>query len=84
MWNPLEWSGSLLFAYSINPHEGIFQNPETGVCESFCKIEKSIDWDYGALRSGCPPQHVDGEDLAFFHSAIITLTSCSNNRAIRI
>lgn len=81
-WSPFEWNGNLMLSYSINPHEVIGTNPETGVCQHFCQTNKSIEWRLGPIRGGTPAQLVDGEYLAFFHSGEITVSPSSDHREL--
>jgi predicted GH43/DUF377 family glycosyl hydrolase len=66
-WVPFVYNGDLLLAYSIVPHR-IFR-PIADSCETLCVAETPIHWDWGELRGGTQAQLVDGQYLAFFHSA---------------
>ncbi|MGB7978587.1 MAG: hypothetical protein WCF19_05450 [Chlamydiales bacterium] len=68
-WVPFEWGGQLYFSYSLNPHEVLSCNLKNGVCYSAYKSAPPIQWPYGTLRGSTPAELVDGEYLAFFHSA---------------
>lgn len=81
-WSPFEWNNMPLFSYSINPHEVICPNPETGICQRCYETHKPIEWNFGPLRGGTPAQLIDGEYLAFFHSGIIKASPCSDNREL--
>lgn len=81
-WSPFDWNGSLFFIYSINPHEIIYPNLQTGVCQVYSETLKTIDWNFGVLRGSTPAQLVDGEYLTFFHSAKVTASPCSDNKEI--
>lgn len=67
-WTPFEWRGTLLFTFTINPHEVISPNFSTGACYHCYETHANIDWKYGPLRGSTPPILVDGEYFAFFHS----------------
>lgn len=76
-WVPFEWNGMLLVVYSINPHKILYINPINGSCYPFYETSMSAKWEWGTLRGSTPPQLVDGEYLAFFHSGTITSSSAS-------
>ncbi|MBA2727713.1 MAG: hypothetical protein H0U49_06025 [Parachlamydiaceae bacterium] len=80
-WSPFEWNGKLLFSYSINPHEVISPNLETGICKPLYETNKPIQWYLGRLRGDTPAQKIDsGNYLAFFHSGVYCSSNCSNDR----
>ncbi|HEV8051123.1 MAG TPA: hypothetical protein VGP47_01415 [Parachlamydiaceae bacterium] len=89
-WTPFEWKDKLLLSYSINPHEIIVPDLDTGICAPFNDKKSLIPqdswlfgvWEYDSLRGGTPAQLVDGEYLAFFHSGIITKTAASEHKDI--
>lgn len=70
-WAPFEWNGSLLFTFTVNPHEVIYPNLKSGACYFCYKTPAPLDWNLGPLRGSSPPLLVDGEYLAFFHSGTI-------------
>lgn len=76
-WVPFEWNGSLLLAYTINPHEILYPNLKTGACYFCYETQAPLKWDLGPLRGSTPPLLVDGEYLAFFHSGTITSSPAS-------
>ncbi len=67
-WVPFVYNGELLLAYSIAPHR-IFRPIADDFCETLCLTQSSIQWNWGNLRGGTQAQIVDGQYLAFFHSA---------------
>jgi predicted GH43/DUF377 family glycosyl hydrolase len=77
-WVPFEWNGILMLSYSINPHEVLYPNLDTGICQSLYSSQKKIQWNLGILRGSSSPTLVDGEYLGFFHSSTITTTPSSN------
>jgi predicted GH43/DUF377 family glycosyl hydrolase len=78
-WNPFIWKNQLLLSYSINPHEVLVPDLQTGACQRLSETEKyHINWDFGGLRGGTPAVLVDGEYLSFFHSGEIKRTPCSD------
>lgn len=79
-WTPFEWNKKLLISYTMNPHEILYANLQTGSCYPYCTTEGSFNWDLGPLRGGVPPQIVDGEFLSFFHSSLITSSDVSQGR----
>lgn len=79
-WSPFVWNGSLLFSYSINPHEVISPNLKTGSCRSYLETAKSLHWEFGPIHGGTPAELIDGEYLAFFHSRCIACSNCSDNK----
>ncbi|CRX38258.1 hypothetical protein [Estrella lausannensis] len=68
-WVPFEYQGNLLMSYSLNPHEVLLVNMNTGVCQSVYETKAPIKWVFGSMRGGTPAELVDGEYLAFFHSS---------------
>ncbi len=79
-WSPFVWNGSLLFSYSINPHEVVIPDLSTGICKRVYETNRALSWNYGTLRGSAPVQLVDGEYLGFFHSGTVTRTTSSDNR----
>lgn len=77
-WSPFEWNGTLLFSYSINPHEIIQPDLGTGYSQTAYETEKTICWNFGTLRGGSPAILIDDEYLAFFHSALFTNSASSD------
>ena len=78
-WVPFEWNKTLLITYAVNPHEVLYPNLINGTCYHCYETAASIDWKWGTLRGSTPPQLVDGEYLAFFHSGIYTSSASSWN-----
>lgn len=76
-WIPFESNKLLLLSYSLNPHEVIYANLANGTCFLQYSTSGDIDWKWGKLRGSTPPELVDGEYLAFFHSSIITSSPAS-------
>lgn len=71
-WVPFEKDGMLLLSYSMNPHEILYPNLNTGICYPCYETSPSLTWNFGTLRGSSPALLVDGQYLAFFHSGIIT------------
>jgi len=67
-WVPFEWDQTLLLSYTLNPHLILYPNLKNGQCYKCHETAAPIQWDFGSLRGGAPPQLVDGEYLGFFHS----------------
>lgn len=68
-WAPFEWNGQLLMSYTLNPHEVILPNLETGLCTPVYSTKFKEDfWKLGPFRGGAPAQLVNGEYLALFHT----------------
>lgn len=80
-WVPFEWEGTMLFSYSLRPHEVLFLKDETGKCNPLsvasCATLNS-EWKWGEWRGGTPALLVDEEYLGFFHSGIMTSSKVSN------
>lgn len=76
-WVPFEYQGKLLMGYTINPHEIIYVNLINGLCYHCYESSFENAWEFGTLRGSTPPQLVDGEYLAFFHSGIVTASYAS-------
>jgi predicted GH43/DUF377 family glycosyl hydrolase len=76
-WIPFEWNNQLLLSYTLNPHEVIYPNLMSGECYHCYDSWEPLNWSMGTLRGSTPPQLVDGEYLAFFHSAIIMASPAS-------
>ncbi len=74
-WVPFCYDNTLLLAYQINPHRIIKPNLMSGVCQTVYNTRRKIEWNYSTpgalfpLRGGSPGVRVDGQYLAFFHSA---------------
>lgn len=68
-WTPFVWGDTLFFIYSISPNAILQANFESGVCPLSYSTNPSISWKWGLLRGGTPAMLIDGEYLAFFHSA---------------
>ena len=77
-WVPFEWNGSLLLSYSISPHEVLYPDCKSGLCQSLFETHPKINWSWGTLRGGTPALLVDGEYLGFFHSSCVTATAATN------
>src|ERR1700733_13982206 len=43
-WMPFDWNGTLLFTYTLNPHEVIFPNFSTGSCYHCYETKADFDW----------------------------------------
>jgi predicted GH43/DUF377 family glycosyl hydrolase len=71
-WAPFKDGEELLIGYSINPHKILTPDLETGECFSCYESSAALNWSWGELRGGTPPQLVDGEYLSFFHSGLYT------------
>jgi predicted GH43/DUF377 family glycosyl hydrolase len=70
-WVPFDFEGSLLLAYSLNPHRIYYPIPNTERCEVLCQSDRDIDWNFGELRGGTPALSIDNDEyLSFFHSSI--------------
>ncbi len=67
-WAPFVSNGTLYLTYSINPHEILCADLETGICQPHYSTPFSNSWKWGSLRGGTPATLSDGEFLAFFHS----------------
>lgn len=67
-WVPFEWDKKLLISYTVNPHEILYANLTNGSCYPCYETQADMEWELGPLRESTPPQIVDGEYLAFFHS----------------
>ena len=78
-WVPFEWNQTLLFGYSVTPHEILVPNLKNGACFSKYKTDSPIDWIYGKLRGSSAALLVDGEYLAFFHSGVKTRSPASHD-----
>jgi predicted GH43/DUF377 family glycosyl hydrolase len=78
-WNPFVWNNTLLLSYSLNPHEVLLPDLNTGLCNPVYETGKAISWNLGPLRGSGQALLVDGEYLAFFHSGIITDSPVGGN-----
>jgi predicted GH43/DUF377 family glycosyl hydrolase len=78
-WVPFEHQGNLYLSYSLHPHHVIQASLKNGECFSAYKTNPPIDWIYGTLRGSTPALLVDGEYLAFFHSALRMKSPASHN-----
>jgi len=68
-WSPFIWNDLFLLIYSIQPHEIIFPNFQTGWAQTvYESTTDDIDWRWGPIRGGTPARLVNGDYLSFFHS----------------
>ena len=81
-WIPFEWNNQLMLAYSINPHEILCADLNTGICKTVYETKGMIDWDWGPLRGSSSPILEDGEFIAFLHSGCQMRSESSNNKKI--
>lgn len=81
-WVPFEFDGLLLLAYSLNPHEILLPDLESGKCETICLTRGTLDWQWGQLRGGTPAIQWGGEYLAFFHSSKKASTMASEGKMV--
>jgi len=79
-WVPFVWNETLLFSYSLAPHEVLAAELQTGCCQSLFMTSSTFPWKYGTLRGGTPAMLVDGEYLAFFHSSMVTRSESSKGK----
>lgn len=77
-WSPFSYQNQLYFIYSPDPHEIIEPDFASGICTKAYSTKVPLQWKWGKMRGGTPAVFVDGEYLAFFHSAIEELTSISS------
>lgn len=76
-WVPFVKDEALLLTYTLNPHEVLYPNLKTGLCYPSYISSADIKWNFGSLRGSTPPLLVDGQYLAFFHSADFTSSPSS-------
>ncbi len=70
-WVPFEYKGSLFLSYTLAPHRVLSSDQSTGCCTPVYSTSTPVSWEWGSfLRGGTPAILVDGEYLAFFHSAL--------------
>ncbi len=81
-WVPFEWNQQLLLAYSLAPHEILTPNFANGCCLPSYTTSSKFDWNFGILRLSTPPLLVDGEYLAFFHSAAPAISKASYDQEL--
>lgn len=79
-WMPFDWKGKLLISYTINPHEILVPDLDTGFCHPIYSTKGEITWHWGKLRGGTLAQEVDGRYLAFFHSPISVVSETTQGR----
>jgi predicted GH43/DUF377 family glycosyl hydrolase len=81
-WIPFEWNKTLLISYFLNPHEVLYANLFNGTCYHCYETAPVLPWNFGAIRGSTPPLKIDGEYLAFFHSAVVLKSEYSNNQEL--
>lgn len=81
-WVPFVWNNTMLFAYSIVPHEILLANLIDGSCESVYNTPTNNKWNLGTIRGGTPALLVDGAYLGFFHSCTKLTSDASGDKAI--
>lgn len=69
-WVPFNWNDNLLFEYSLAPHEILQTDLENSECPVVFDTYSHVPWEWGQMRGGTPAELIDGEYLAFFHSAV--------------
>ena len=79
-WVGFDWCGELMLIYAPHPHEILYPDLHTGECYSIYKTCPKINWEWGTMRGGTAPIMMDGEYLAFFHSAIMTSSLASQGK----
>jgi len=79
-WAPFEWDKKLLISYTVNPHEILYANLTNGACYPCYETQAHLEWEYGILSESSPPQLMDGEYLAFFHSKTVLSSYASWGR----
>lgn len=78
-WNPFVWNDLLLLSYSLNPHEVLIPDLNSGTCPPVYNTSKSLKWNLGPLRGSGQALLVDGEYLGFFHSGVVTDSPVGGN-----
>ncbi len=76
-WVPFVANNNLYLGYSLNPHEILLADLETGICSHQYTSQFIDNWKFGTLRGGTPAELVDGEYLAFFHSGKTLVSGAS-------
>jgi predicted GH43/DUF377 family glycosyl hydrolase len=76
-WAPFEAQEKLLLSYSLNPHEVLNADLQSGICFPYYKTAPPIQWIYGSMKGSSSAELIDGEYLAFFHSAAKTKSPVS-------
>lgn len=77
-WVPFDYQGTLLLAYTLEPHR-IFR-PHFEECFAYSITDTALNWEYGIVRGGTPALEVDGQYLSFFHSVQEMETVHSRNQ----
>lgn len=82
-WVPFNYNGTLLLAYSINPHRVLQPVLGTNCCHTVSVATGLIKWDWGTMRGGTPALLLEnGSYLAFFHSSTDLITAHSEGKKI--
>jgi predicted GH43/DUF377 family glycosyl hydrolase len=81
-WVPFEYSGELLFGYSILPHRILRPLCGTSSCQTIASSKGNIQWKWGVLKGGTQAILDKDHYLAFFHSWTDLPTVQSNGRKI--
>jgi predicted GH43/DUF377 family glycosyl hydrolase len=69
-WVPFDYKGTLLLAYSLQPHRILCPLRGTGACETVATSASGAPWEWGILRGGTAAVRCGSEYLAFFHSSL--------------
>lgn len=81
-WAPFSYEGKLLFTYTIQPHEIIAFDPESGEAAPLSStVIPSLQWQFGMLRGGTPAMEVEGKYLSFFHSSLFGASRATGGKA---
>ncbi len=78
-WVPFNFKGNLLMAYTLNSHEILVPDSNTGLSKQMHRSAIKNRWSWGTLRGGTPALLVDGEYIGFFHSSKVASSSASRN-----
>lgn len=81
-WTPFDYEGTLLLAYSLDPHRIFLPIKGTGSCETIYTTQSDISWKWGTLRGSTPGILQGDEYLAFFHSSCDMATIHSEGKLI--
>lgn len=81
-WQPFDWEGILLVAYSIDPHEILLPDLDSGICTPAFETTGETEWHWGKLRGGAPAHRFDDHYLAFFHSPIPIVSETTGGRQL--
>ncbi|MEL7430906.1 MAG: hypothetical protein AAGI90_00035 [Chlamydiota bacterium] len=81
-WSPFVWQEQLFISYTLDPHEVLQIDLETGECVPCFWTPTEMFWDYGRIRGSSIPCLMGDEYFAFFHSGRVMISDASSGELL--